>query len=462
MKNKIRCVSTVVVASVMFVMIVWPACGQYDDTSAQTPPVQNSRKPAQGNLTPIEQFSVQNADVRSVLKQLSEYSGVDIVLSEKVAGNVTLTVTRKTWKEILSIVCKIAQLTPIKEASYIYVVPSDEYQKEQLSNATTEQQEQALGPLKREVIRLKNVPAEEMKTSIAALLSSRGKITVVQHNNALIIFDTEENITSIRKTIKELDVETDQVSISCKIIQVSSSVLRNLGVRWGYFDKLNGTDVSVQHLPIASGGTSTNSGVLTQALEKVTYGVLGSDKLSLTLEYLFQNGKTEVVAQPQITTLDNKEAKIFMGSQVPVTYRDESFNTVVKMIEAGTELTVTPHITGDKRLMLDLKPKKSSYTMVGGQPVINEQSASTNVVVTDGETVVIAGLTSNETVATDEGIPILKDIPLIGNLFKRSSKSNDKNDLIVFVTPHIINKKIEAVSDIAVPAPQNEKSINAK
>jgi hypothetical protein len=116
MKNKIRCVSTVVVAGVMFVMIVWPACGQYDDTSAQTPPVQNSRKPAQGNLTPIEQFSVQNADVRSVLKQLSEYSGVDIVLSEKVAGNVTLSVTRKTWKEILSIVCKIAQLTPVKES----------------------------------------------------------------------------------------------------------------------------------------------------------------------------------------------------------------------------------------------------------------------------------------------------------------------------------------------------------
>jgi type IV pilus assembly protein PilQ len=454
MKHKTKCIPFVAVAGVMLVMIAWPICGQYDDTSSQTPTAQNSRKPAQGNLTPIEQFSVQNADVRSVLKQLSEYSGVDIVLSEKVAGNVTLTVTRKTWKEILSIVCKIAQLTPIKEASYIYVVPSDEYQKEQLSNATAEQQEQTLGLLKREVIRLKNVPAEEMKTSIGALLSARGKITVVQHNNALIIFDTDENIASIKKTIKELDVETDQVSISCKIIQVSSSVLRNLGVQWGYFDKLNGTDVSAQHLP--------GTGVITQALERLTYGVLGSDKLSFTLEYLFQNGKTEVVAQPQITTLDNKEAKIFMGSQVPVTYRDESFNTVVKMIDAGTELTVTPHITGDKRLMLDLKPKKSSYTMVGGQPVINEQSASTNVVVTDGETVVIAGLTSNETVASDEGIPILKDIPLIGNLFKRSSKSNDKNDLIVFVTPHIINKKIESVSDNAPPAPQKEKSINTK
>jgi len=397
------------------------------------------RKPAQFSPPPIEKFSVQNADVRSVLKQLSEYSGVDIVLHEKVSGTITLTVTHKSWKEILSIVCKIGQLTAVKEASYIYVVPAEEFQKEQLSTATSAQQEQVLGTLKREVIKLKNVPAEEMKTSIGALLSARGKITVVQHNNALIIFDTEENIESIKKTIKELDVETDQVSISCKIIQVSSSVLRNLGVQWGYFDQMNGTAVSLQHLP--------GTGVLTQALERATYGVLGSDKLSLTLEYLFQNGKTEMVAQPQITTIDNKEAKIFMGSQVPVTYRDESFNTVVKMIDAGTELTVTPHITGDKRLMLDLKPKKSSYTMVGGQPVINEQSAATNVVVTDGETVVIAGLTSNETVETDEGIPVLKDIPLIGNLFKRSSKSNDKNDLIVFVTPHIINKKVEAISE---------------
>jgi type II secretory pathway component HofQ len=430
----------VLVAAILFTVAL--SFGQYEDETA-------SKKP-QLSPPPIEKYSVVNADVRSVLKGLAEYSGVDIVPSEKVTGSITLTVTRKTWKEILSIVCKIGQLTAVKEASYIYVLPADEYQKEQLSTATNIQAEQVLSTLKREVIKLKNVPAEEMKTSIATLLSARGKITVVQHNNALIIFDTDENIESIKKTIKELDVETDQVSISCKIIQVSSSVLRNLGVQWGYFDQMNGTSISAQHLP--------GTGVITQALERVTYGVLGSDKLSLTLEYLFQNGKTEMVAQPQITTIDNKEAKIFMGSQVPVTYRDESFNTVVKMIDAGTELTVTPHITGDKRLMLDLKPKKSSYTMVGGQPVINEQSAATNVVVTDGETVVIAGLTSNETVITDEGIPVLKDIPLIGNLFKRSSKSNDKNDLIVFVTPHIINKKMETVSENGPSAQQKEKS----
>jgi type IV pilus assembly protein PilQ len=132
------------------------------------------------------------------------------------------------------------------------------------------------------------------------------------------------------------------------------------------------------------------------------------------------------------------------------------------MIDAGTELTVTPHVTGDKRLMLNLKPKKSSYTILGNEPVINTQSASTNVVVTDGETIVIAGLTSNESIQAEEGIPVLKDIPLIGNLFKRTKKTLDKQDLIVFVTPHIINKKVEAVTESAVSAPAKAQSVNAK
>jgi type IV pilus assembly protein PilQ len=397
--------------------------------------------------SPIEKFSVTSAEVRSVLKQLSEYSGVDFVLHDKVNGKISITVTHKTWKEILSIVCRVANLSVIRESSYIYIIPTDEYQKEVLTSATAEQQAQVVEMLKREVVRLKNVAAAEMQQSISSLLSPRGKITVVQHSNSLIIFDTDKNIEAIKNTIKELDIETDQVSISCKIIQVGSSVIQSLGVQWGYFDQINGKGISATHIP--------GTGVVAGALEKLSYGILSQDKLAFTLEYLFQNGKTEMVAQPQITTMDNKEAKIFMGSEVPVTYRDESFNTVVKMITAGTELVVTPHITGDKRLMLDLKPKKSSYTMSNNQPVVTTQSAQTNVVVTDGETVVIAGLTSNEFANTEDGIPILKDIPLIGNLFKRTKKTLEKQDLIVFVTPHIINKKVESISaENALPKTQ--------
>jgi type IV pilus assembly protein PilQ len=328
------------------------------------------------------------------------------------------------------------------------VVPTTEYQAKILSTATMEQQAQTVETLRREVVRVKNVPATEMQASIASLLSARGKTTVVRHTNSIIIFDTDQNIAAVRNTIRELDVETDQVSISCKIIQVGSSVVQSLGIQWAYFDMMNGTNVNATHFP--------GTGVIAGALEKLSFGVVSQDKLSFTLEYLFQNGKSEMIAQPQITTMDNKEAKIFMGSQVPVTYRDESFNTVVKMIDAGTELIVTPHITGDKRVMLDLKPKKSSYTMSANQPVINTQNAQTNVVVSDGETVVIAGLTSNESVQSEEGIPVLKDIPLLGNLFKRTKKQLEKQDLIVFVTPHIINKKVEALSG-NVGAPVNDK-----
>jgi type IV pilus secretin PilQ/predicted competence protein len=404
-----------------------------------------------GNLSPIERFSVDNADVRSVLKQLSEFSGVDIVLHEKVAGTVTLTVSNKTWKDILSIVCRISNLTPMRESSYIYVLPSTEW--ETMMKNSQQVQAQALGVLKREVIQLKNVPAAEMKTSIMSLLSERGKVTVVERNNALIIFDGEDNINQIKKTINELDVETDQVSISCKIIEVSSGVLQNIGIQWGYFDRLGGVNVSGQHLPFqqtsGSSASSAIKSVVAGALEKLTYGIVSQDKFSLALEYLFQNSKAEMVAQPQITTLDNKEAKIFMGSQVPIKYNDVmSANVLVKMIDAGTELTVTPHITSEQRIMLALYPKKRSYSLTGdGQPIINEQSAQTNVVVTDGETVVIAGLTSNEYVLAEEGIPILKDIPLIGNLFKRTKKTLDKKDLIIFVTPHIISKKAQAALD---------------
>jgi type IV pilus assembly protein PilQ len=413
---------------------------------AASEPIRPAGKGVNVDIAPIERFSVTSAEVRSVLKQLSEFSGVDIVMDDQVGGKISLSVTHKTWKEIFSIVCRIGNLTAVKEASYIYVIPTSEFQKQSLTNASAEQQAQTLETLKRDVIKVKNLPAAEMQPSIASLLSPRGKITVVQHTNSLIVYDTDKNISAIRNTIRELDVETDQVSISCKIIQVGSSVIQSLGVQWAYFDRLNGVDATVTHLQSMTGTPASS------ALERITYGIVGQDKLAFTLEYLFQNSKTEMVAQPQITTLDNKPAKIFMGSQVPVTYRDESFNTVVKMMEAGTTLLVTPHITGDKRLMLDLKPNKSSYTMVANQPVINTQSAETNVVVTDGETVVIAGLTSNETVNTEEGIPILKDIPLIGNLFKRTMKTLDKKDLIIFVTPHIINKKIESVSGVTPPA----------
>jgi type II secretory pathway component HofQ len=400
---------------------------------------------------PIAAFRQDNADVRGVFKQLSEFSGVDIVLGDKVTGTVTLNVTNKTWREIMAIVCKITNLTAIKEPSYVYIVPTEEYRKQQLTDQAMNKEEESLEELKRDVIQCNNAKAAEMMTSVQPLLSTRGKITLVERNNALIIYDTPDNIAQIRKTIQDLDIETNQVFISCKIIEVNSGVAKDLGIGWGYFDRLGGTDVSATHMP---------GFAVPGELERLTYGILGQDKLSATLSLLFQNTGAQIVAQPQITTLDNKEATVFLGSQIPIQTMTTAGSSqsnqfvmgtpTITMVDAGTNLIVTPHVTSEKRIMLTLSSTKSSYTLTGTgtNPIINKQSAQTNVVVSDGETVVIAGLTSNETQTVDEGIPVLKDIPLLGNLFKHTKKTVNKDDLMIFVTPHIINKKVEAVSGV--------------
>jgi len=204
-----------------------------------------------------------------------------------------------------------------------------------------------------------------------------------------------------------------------------------MGIQWSFFDR-RGNEIT--HLPTPSKG----QGIIEQAFERATYGVLDPNGFSIALEYLFTNTNSEIVAEPQITTLENKEARIFMGSQIPLTYLDYAGNANVQMIDAGTELTVTPTVTGQGHIKMALNPVKKSYEMTEQGPVIHEQGAQTNVVVQDGETIVIAGLTSDNAYETEGGIPFLKDIPILGYFFKRHSKSNDKRDLVIFVTPHII------------------------
>lgn len=386
----------------------------------------------------IDLFEVHNAEIHSVFKQLSAFSGIDIIAGEAVKGTVSLSVSNKNWREILTILCRINNLAAVDEGTYFYVLPAEQVNRGQQKENTSSQTLLESGVLKREIVRILHIPANEMKTSIEGLLSSRGKITVVEHTNALIIYDTEENVDQIKSMVLQLDVETAQISISCKIIEVSSGAIQRMGVHWGYADaskKIEGA-----HIP-------EKSNFISGALERVSYGVISPDKFDVALEYLFNDNKGEIVAQPQITTLDNKEARIFMGQQVPVKYLDEAGNTVVQMVNAGTELVVKPHISGNGRILLELSPRKESYTLQDGVPIINEQSASTNVVVSNGETVVIAGLTSNETQKNESGIPVLKNIPLLGNLFKRSENSVEKKDLVIFVTPFIIQHGLSAPSE---------------
>jgi type II secretory pathway component GspD/PulD (secretin) len=310
-----------------------------------------------------------------------------------------------------------------------------DYRQEQKDRLTDADLLETVQPLHREIVGISNVQAADMSSAVEKLLSERGEITVVAHNNSLIIYDTRKNIQQIRNVIAELDVEVPQVSIAAKIIEVSSGSLQNLGIQWGFFGELGDrrTAVSAEHLP--------GENVIANAIDRLTYGILSADRFAVALEYLFMESNGEVVAQPSITTLDNKQATIFMGSRIPLITKDEAGNNEVTYEDAGTELTVTPHITDGRRIVLEINAKKESPDAGGN---IQSQNANTNVVVSNGETVVIAGLTSNENQKTEDGIPVLKNLPLIGNLFKRTGDRVDKRDLVIFVTPHIIEKSVDA------------------
>jgi len=393
----------------------------------------------------VEYFDVQAADIRSVMRQLSAYGGVDIIVGDAVKATVSITVSNKSWREILAVIGTIHNLAVIDEKAFVYVMSREEAAARGMTQTASPEGGALVPsaqagpsvpvepPLIREVIPLKFTTAKEISPALGKFLSPRGKLTEIEHTNALIVVDTDENMKELRALIQQIDIQTPQISISCKIIEVNSGVIQRMGVHWGY----NGAKSNIQVTQDAP------EGMIAGGLHRLTFGVLSPKDLTAALEYLFEDTKAEIVAQPQITTLNNKKARVSMGQKVTVNRKDDANNTISEIVDVFTELVVTPYVSGGGKIMLGLEPKKSSFTFgPDNAPIINEQSAETNVLVNNGETVVIAGLTSNEKRDTEAGIPILKSIPIIGNLFKRSNKTREKRDLIIFVTPHIIHAGI--------------------
>ncbi len=402
------------------------------------------------NLTPLD-WHFQKADLSSVFLQIGRAANMDIIVDPGVKGQITLELEDKTWQEAFYIICKMMKLTATDDDGFVYVMTEEEYRTRRVWEETEKTFLDEMAPKIRVVIRLSHADAEEIKNSLQEIMKSKNdqdtKLTVVRHTNSLVVYDTEKNIREIQRIIQELDIETPQIAISAKIIEVSSEVLHSLGVQWGIFGKLGTNDASAVHLPPASGG---ENGPLGQALERLTYGILSQDRFAFTLEYLFQNGDARVVAQPSITTVDNKQADIEMAERVryfiPTTDGERGG---VAFIDARTGLQVVPHVTDGKRVSLSIRAFKESP--VGEN--IRTQHATTTVQVNDGETVVIAGLTSNEETEQEEGIPFLKNLPVVGHLFKRSVSSKRQNDLLFFVTPHIIKKEIDQAMTNEAPAP---------
>ncbi len=426
---------------------------------------------AVGGPSHRQNFNFSNMEIRSAFRGLAASGRVDIVVAPNVTGqNVNLQLTDKTWQEAMLIMCQMYSLKYLVEDNYLYVQNIADFNKSSVENASALQQAGSMAPLMRDIIKLKNAKAKDLEESVKGLLSSRGRINVVERNNALLVFDTRANIHEIRAAVKDLDIETYQVNIQAQLIQVDADAMREIGVDW-QFGVGSGTmtalrdnagklptaksDFSVLGTSNQGGQTGSSAGGAAGALATTAGAVVGgvagattqfafgllNGNLAVAVANLVNNLRGEVLAKPQITTIDNSEARIFMGEQVPIRVLDANGRQAIQLQDAGTSLTVTPHVTADGRILLDLNPEKNSFRVdPSAGTILQKQSAKTTVVVGDGETVVIAGLTTKEETSTETGVPLLKDIPLIGYLFKHVASATRKRDLIIFVTPHIVGR----------------------
>jgi len=388
----------------------------------------------------IADLNLQNADIHSVLSFLADYGGVNIVASPQVKASVTMSLENVTWRQALDILLKTYSLAGVEEPGYIRVLPTQDYFNEQMQSEKHRADQKSLISLETEVIAVKHGTASDMVKGVKAILSQRGTVDTDDRTNSLVIRDIPENIGKVKQLVKTLDKETDQIKISTQLLEIESGALTELGIDWSIIS-VESAELMEGEKPKATFDQYTDrvsdpTGTFTFATAEADFDLQG------TVSALMSSNKGKIVAHPEITTVDNTEAYIQMGQKIPIKLFDESGNVVITFVEVGTILRTTPHITSKNRILLKLKPERSSYTFDANGIVINTNNAETNVVVDNGQTVVIGGLTTQEDVESHTGLPILKDIPLLGYLFRYTRTQIINRDLVIFVTPTIVTEEM--------------------
>ena len=412
----------------------------------------------------IKTLSLTNADIKSVLVYLSSYGGVNIVASPSVEGTVSVRLSNVTWKEALDIIMQTYNLVGIESENYIRVVRASDYYLEKSAEEKHAQEQETMKPLTTHIISVKYNVADEIKTAVKGLLSLRGTVDTDKRTNSLIIRDLPENLNRVDELITVLDKETRQVKISAQLLEVESNLLREIGMDWRVINKnfMNEAAPSAGEFPAPLLPTNPDRQTYSQE-EAMQFGLrqMSSDKLGqfsfarvegdkfigAILAMIESSNKGKILARPEVTTLDNVEAYIQMGQKIPIKQFDPSGNTIITFYDVGTKLRVMPHITSENRILLHLKPERSSYQFDPNGVIINTQNAETNVVVENGETAVIGGLTNQEIKTLKVGLPILKDIPLLGFIFGYEKKEVITRDLVIFITPTIVDRPVQAFNN---------------
>jgi type IV pilus assembly protein PilQ len=420
-----------------------------------------------------------DADINNLLRILAEVSGANIVAGSDVKGNVTVRLINIPWDQALDAILKINGYSYIREGNIIRVASLAAIAKETEDRKKREAEERksrelerrekvALAPLEQYILPVNYVNAEKLMENLVPLGSRdpetekpRGKITIHSETKSIIINDTAEAIEKMKQMVSRLDVRTPQVMIEARIVTVSEDFAQSLGVQWGgsYVADVSGdSDVTVAGTnPPAAGGIFgaplanwlVNLPMVTAggapAAGAFTIGYIGS---RLILEARLSLGEAEGyvknLSSPKVTTMDNKEAEIKSGTQIPFTTVDPSSGRLaISFQEAYLRLKVKPHVTSDKKINMEIEaenntPGRNYPTGVGDVVSIDKRMAKTEMLAENGSTVVLGGLYVTEERTLEEGVPWLRKIPVIGWLFKRRTVNPKRQELLIFISPTIL------------------------
>jgi type IV pilus assembly protein PilQ len=429
-------------------------------------------------------LNFQEIETRAVLQLLADASGQNIVVSDSVTGNVTLRLQNVPWDQALDIVLRTKGLDKRKQDNVIIVAPQEELASREKADLAAKKDLQELAPLRSEYLQVNYAKAQDMaaliKSQGGTLLSSRGNVAVDERTNTLLLQDTADRLADIRRLVATLDIPVRQVLIEARIVVVNDDFKRDLGARVGYTTaQSNGNGIWTTSGSAAATDTTIASALANRATSGTSFpvqvptgstgapqrynvnlpvsspagsfalGILGSNYIvDLELSAAQAETRAEVISSPRVITANQKEATIEQGTEIPYQQSASSGATTISFKKAVLSLKVTPQITPDNRIILDLDVKKDTIGTItvasGGVnvPSIDTREIATQVLVNDGQTVVLGGILETEHRDTQNKVPVLGDIPVLGHLFKLQNKVNNKDELLIFVTPKIVREGV--------------------
>ncbi|KPA53601.1 fimbrial protein [Photobacterium leiognathi subsp. mandapamensis] len=407
-------------------------------------------------------INFQDIPVRNVLQLIADYNDFNLVVSDSVSGNVTLRLDDVPWPQVLDIILQSKDLDKRVRGSVLLVAPKSELTASEHQVMEAKRKQQELSNLRSELIQVNYAKATDIaellggKASGVGMLSERGSLHVDERTNSLIIKDISDNISSIKNIVESLDIPVKQVQIEARIVTINEGDIDELGVRWGV-SKVNGDttiggsiegnlassgllgeDATVDDFLNVNLGASAGAASIAFQVAK-----LGNILLDLELSALQTENKAEIISSPRLMTTNKKTAYIEQGTEIPYLEASSSGATSVSFKKAVLSLMVTPQITPDDKLVLDLEVTQDNKgedvpTGEGTAVSIDTQRIGTQVLVNNGETVVLGGIYQHSMTNVTRKVPVLGDIPVLGALFRHKMEQMGKRELLIFVTPKIV------------------------